>query len=89
MEKPTQLILFLNFFFFLAAGQNVSRNTTTVFHVGVILDLGTLVGKIGQTSISMAIDDFYATHSDYTTRLVHHVLDSNNNVLQAASSGNY
>lgn len=57
------------------------------FHVGVVLDLRTSVGKTGRTSVSMAIDDFYGKHSNYTTRLVVHTLDSNNDVVRASSAG--
>jgi len=67
--------------------QNACGNTTIPFHVGVVLDMGTLVGKMGWTSISMAIDDFYALHSNYTSRLVLHPRDSKNDVVQAAASG--
>ncbi|KAK1316440.1 Glutamate receptor 1.2 [Acorus calamus] len=40
------------------------------FDVGLILDSGSLVGKMSNTSISMAIEDFYESHPDYTTRVV-------------------
>ncbi|KAM0943353.1 putative periplasmic binding protein-like I [Dioscorea sansibarensis] len=59
--------------------------STTVFRVGVVLDSATIVGKMGPTSISMAMDEFYASHSNYTTRLVLHLRDSKNDVVLAAS----
>lgn len=62
--------------------------STTRFHVGVVLDSATIVGKMGLTSISMAMDEFYAFHSNYTTRLVLHLRDSKNDVVLAASEGN-
>jgi len=65
------------------------ENTIVPFHVGVVLDMGTLVGKMGWTSISMAIEDFYFVNSNYTTRVVLHPRDSNNDVVQSAASGNY
>ncbi|XP_039130206.1 glutamate receptor 2.9-like isoform X1 [Dioscorea cayenensis subsp. rotundata] len=40
---------------------------------------------MGLTSISMAMDEFYAFHSNYTTRLVLHLRDSKNDVVLAAS----
>lgn len=64
-----------------------SENTTIPFHVGVILDLGTLVGKMGRTSISMAIEDFYLRNQNYTTRIVLHTRDSENDAVKAAASG--
>lgn len=90
MEKPTGVIVFLFMFILFAAAQrNGSSTMENPFHVGVILDLTTLVGKMGQTSISMAIDDFYSTNSNYTTRLVLHTKDSGNDVVQAASAGSF
>ena len=90
MEKPTGVIVFLfMFILFSAAQRNVSNIMENPFHVGVILDLTTLVGKMGQTSISMAIDDFYSINSNYTARLVLHTKDSGNDVVQAASAGSY
>ncbi|CAL9041579.1 unnamed protein product [Musa banksii] len=87
MEKPTGVIVFLfTFILFAAAQRNGSNIMENPFHVGVILDLTTLVGKMGQTSISMAIDDFYSINSNYTTRLVLHTKDSGNDVVQAASA---
>nr|XP_029118700.1 glutamate receptor 2.2 [Elaeis guineensis] len=84
MEKPTKFILCLCLCFFLPSVENISTKATNAFHVGVVLDLGTLVGKTARTSISMAIEDFYAKHSNCTTRLVVHTLDSNNDVVRAS-----
>ncbi|PIA45532.1 hypothetical protein AQUCO_01600015v1 [Aquilegia coerulea] len=53
--------------------------------VGVILDLGTLAGKIMESCISMALKDYYLTHN-YTTQLVLHTRDSHGNVIDAALS---
>ncbi|XP_020264749.1 glutamate receptor 2.7-like isoform X2 [Asparagus officinalis] len=61
-------------------------NQTAPFHVGVLLDLDTLVGKMGWISILMAIDDFYDLHRNYTTRVVLHARDTNNDIVQAAAS---
>jgi ionotropic glutamate receptor len=35
----------------------------------------------------MAVEDFYASHKNYRTRLVLHVRDSRGNNFQAASAG--
>uniref|UniRef100_A0A453KVX4 Uncharacterized protein n=2 Tax=Aegilops tauschii subsp. strangulata TaxID=200361 RepID=A0A453KVX4_AEGTS len=48
-----------------------------IFDVGVILHLKSLVGKMARTSILMAMEDFYAVHRNYTTKLVLHIRDSN------------
>jgi glutamate receptor, ionotropic, plant len=78
-------------FMFLAFSCTVARNVTEVevdeFDVGVVLDLGTTVGKVALTSITMAIEDFYAVHSNYTTRLALHIKDSMGDDVQAACAG--
>ncbi|XP_021274795.1 glutamate receptor 1.2-like [Herrania umbratica] len=55
-------------------------------HVGVILDMGSLEGKILQRCISMAISDFYSGHHYYKTRLVLHTRDSKGETLNALSA---
>ena len=56
MERATQTILFLVLFTHFGAAQNAAKTGGDEFSVavGVILDLGTLVGKIARTSIQMA-----------------------------------
>ncbi|KAK1323532.1 Glutamate receptor 2.8 [Acorus calamus] len=56
------------------------------FSVGVILGKGSLLGETGWTSISMAVDDFYAAHPNYSTRLVLHFEDSKEDIIGAASA---
>ncbi|KAL2461617.1 Glutamate receptor 2.2 [Abeliophyllum distichum] len=56
------------------------------FQVGVVLDLNLPVGRIGQSCLSMALSDFYSVHSNYKTRLVLHLRDSNDSVIDAASA---
>ncbi|KAK1292511.1 hypothetical protein QJS10_CPB17g00085 [Acorus calamus] len=56
------------------------------FDVGLILDSGRLVGKMSNTSISMALEDFYESHPDYTTQVVLHGRDSDMDVVGAASA---
>ncbi|KAJ3685968.1 hypothetical protein LUZ61_015132 [Rhynchospora tenuis] len=60
-----------------------ARNSKKHIPVGVILDLDTLVGKIAQTSIAMAVEDFYSVHSNYSTRLELYTRDSNKDDVQA------
>ncbi|KAK4483446.1 hypothetical protein RD792_010633 [Penstemon davidsonii] len=68
----------------------LSSGTSTVnFQVGVILDLNSSnspVGRIGLSCLSKAHSDFYSLHKDYKTRLVLHVRDSNDSVLDAAAA---
>lgn len=77
------LLLFVNLI--LAHRATVSGAAT--LNVGVILNLQSLVGKMVRTSIYMAMEDFYAVHRNYTTKMVLHIRDSNANSVQAASEG--
>lgn len=71
----------------LAIAQNTSREEAQELHVGVILDLGSIVGKMARTSVSLAMEDFYAVHRNYSTKLVLHIRDSMSDDVQAASQG--
>uniref|UniRef100_A0A453KW49 Receptor ligand binding region domain-containing protein n=1 Tax=Aegilops tauschii subsp. strangulata TaxID=200361 RepID=A0A453KW49_AEGTS len=71
----------------LAVAQNTSREEAQELHVGVILDLGSIVGKMARTSVSLAMEDFYAVHRNYSTKLVLHIRDSMSDDVQAASQG--
>ncbi|XP_058113310.1 glutamate receptor 2.7-like [Magnolia sinica] len=91
-----QIYLFFSFFSIFCAlslchGSAVAQingpgNATVPVHVGVVLDLESWVGKMSMSCIFMAVSDFYATHSYYTTRLVLHTRDSKNDTVAAASA---
>ncbi len=88
MEKAPQAILFLLLTtVHLGIAQNTNINGENEVHVGVILDLGSLVGKIAKTSILLAMEDFYAMHPNYTTKVVMHIKDSVGSSVQAATAG--
>ncbi|KAI3955821.1 hypothetical protein MKW98_006181 [Papaver atlanticum] len=56
------------------------------FKVGVVLDFDSLVSKIGLTSMSMALFDFYSTTDDsHKRKLVLHTRDSHGDIADAAS----
>ncbi|KAJ3699092.1 hypothetical protein LUZ61_002797 [Rhynchospora tenuis] len=55
-------------------------------HVGVVLDLGSMTGKSCETSMTMALEDFYTIHSNYSTRLEFQFTDSMDDVVSAASA---
>ncbi|RLM86525.1 hypothetical protein C2845_PM04G12580 [Panicum miliaceum] len=86
MERASQSIIFLLLIFSSTAAQNTTGNSTNEFHVGVILDLGSLVGKVARASVSLAVEDFYAACQNCTRKLVLHVRDSAGNDVQAASA---
>ncbi|EYU21236.1 hypothetical protein MIMGU_mgv1a023982mg, partial [Erythranthe guttata] len=63
---------------------NAQQNTT--FQVGVILDANSTNGRIGNTSLSLALSDFYSVNSNSSTRIVLHPRDSRGLVTDAAAS---
>lgn len=67
---------------------NKSRNTTSSFDVGVILDTKTWLGNISWSCMSMAMEDFYNSHSNFTKRLSLHLQDVNkDDRIASASAG--
>ncbi|XP_006845539.2 glutamate receptor 2.7 [Amborella trichopoda] len=60
-----------------------STNQSTQVDVGIIMGLGSMVGKASQTSIKLAIEDFYSHHENSTTRLALHWIDSELHVFNA------
>ncbi|XVF48222.1 hypothetical protein PTKIN_Ptkin03bG0172600 [Pterospermum kingtungense] len=66
--------------------QTQIANTTSPVNVGVVLDLESLVGKIGLSCINMALSDFYAIYPHYKTRVVLNTKDSKEDVVQAAAA---
>jgi len=91
MEKIPQTILFLLLLVstFVAAENSTAHRSggADEFHVGVILDLGSLVGKISLASISLAVEDFYSVHPNHSTKLAIHIRDSMGSEVQAVSAG--
>ncbi|RZS02716.1 hypothetical protein BHM03_00032847 [Ensete ventricosum] len=81
-------LLFACFFFGALQKEMVSAHDGAVpVNVGVILDVSSSAGKKSWTSISMAVDDFYATHGNCTTRVVLHLRNSKKDVVGAAAAG--
>ena len=87
MDKAPRTILFLLLILSFSAAQNTAASKADEFHVGVILDLGSLVGKVARTSVLLAVEDFYTAHQNYSTKLVLHIRDSMDSDVQAASAG--
>ncbi|XP_052182295.1 glutamate receptor 2.7-like isoform X1 [Diospyros lotus] len=63
---------------------NVLGGQVIKVDVGLILDKDTIVGKMTKTCMDMALEDFYATNHNFTTRLVLHPRDSKTDVVEAA-----
>ncbi|KAJ3696124.1 hypothetical protein LUZ60_001501 [Juncus effusus] len=78
------------FLFLLVIHQNLAveaqNATPALIRVGVVLDLDSLAGKLSKTSISMAIEDFYAINANFNTRVVLEYRDSMSDVVSAASA---
>lgn len=98
MERPNLLLsyslLLVIFFSSSSPGsmqvrQILAAENTTSVNVGVVLDLGTLQGKKNLASMRMAIDDFYRSHSNYSTRVTLHPRDSEKDNVGAASAALY
>ncbi|URD94547.1 hypothetical protein MUK42_10295 [Musa troglodytarum] len=93
MGSPLHSLFLALFFAFFAASHRASRSPVLAqkspasVDVGVVLDLGTKTGKRSRTSISMAIDDFYALHGDHATRVALHFRDSDKDSVGAAAAG--
>ncbi len=89
MKIPTR-IAFSLFIFIILFERNFlakAQNTTIPINVGVILDFDTWNGKMGFSCINMALSDFYASNSNYKTRLVLNSRDSESDVVGAAAAG--
>ena len=55
--------------------------------MGVILDMGSWVGKTVHSCITMALSDFYTVNNRYKTRIVLHDRDAHGEPLHALSAG--
>ncbi|KAL6619364.1 hypothetical protein ACP70R_034503 [Stipagrostis hirtigluma subsp. patula] len=90
--RASTFLLLVSMAFRSAAAQNGSSSTTAAgggvenFDVGVILDSGTPVGKTALTSLSLAVEDFYAAHPGYRTRLALHIRDARGDDIRAMSA---
>jgi ionotropic glutamate receptor len=89
MKIPTRIAFSLFFFIILSESNFLAKaqNTTIPVNVGVILDFDTWSGKMGMSCINMALADFYASNSNYKTRLVLNSRDSKSDVVGAAAAG--
>ncbi|KAF7134283.1 hypothetical protein RHSIM_Rhsim08G0247700 [Rhododendron simsii] len=87
-----QLLVLLELFivsFYVVPISSKSDSGLIEVDVGVILDAHNMVGKVTQTCISMALEDFYALNQNHGTRrrIVLHKRDSKGDIVEAASAG--
>lgn len=71
------------------AAMAAAENTTIPVSVGVVVDLDQTSqrGKMYLNCIQMALEDFYASHAHFKTRLVLNTRNSKQTVVGAASAG--
>ncbi|CAF2144073.1 unnamed protein product [Brassica napus] len=69
-----------------AGNVSVSEQERVRVRVGMVLNLGSLEGTIVETSVSLALSDFYAVNSDYKTRVSLSVRNSQGEPLLALAS---
>ncbi|KAL5699313.1 hypothetical protein ACHQM5_030235 [Ranunculus cassubicifolius] len=72
------------YFLLFANAANANNQRVSDFHVGVVLDMDSVIGKVGWECIQLALSDFYAAHPDYRTRLFLHPRDSQGDNVKAS-----
>ncbi|KAJ0253029.1 Glutamate receptor 1.2 [Hirschfeldia incana] len=92
VSPPLALLLF---FICFASSQNddVYKDTGSDYEqvrirVGLVLDSGSVEGKMVGSSVTTALSDFYAVNSDYKTRVSLLIRNSHGEPLLALASGN-
>ncbi|CAH8334967.1 unnamed protein product [Eruca vesicaria subsp. sativa] len=85
------MFLFILNYFVLGQNDNVnedsgSQQERVKIRVGLVLNLGSLEGKIVGSSVSIALSDFYANNNDYKTRVSLSVRNSQGEPLRALAS---
>lgn len=61
----------------------------STINVGVIVDMGSWVGKVVQNSVTMAVSEFYNLNRGYRTRIALHVRDSRGDSLHSIAAGEF
>lgn len=85
-KNPIIPVFSLLLFFFLICS-SFSTSAPVNYNVGVVLDFDAWDGKIWLSCINMALSDLYASHPDYTTRLLLHQRNSPPDVVLTAAAG--
>lgn len=84
------VIYFLLFFVGIKAesaenASNTVAESNFMVHIGAIFDADSTEGAAAEISMSLAISDFYALHSNYRTRVVLHIRNTKELVGTAAA----
>jgi hypothetical protein len=86
MAKQKSFFSFLCFLLVILWSEQVTMGKV-IIRVGVVLDMNSAVGKMAESCISAAVNDFYARNADYRTRISLVTRDSKGDVVTAASAG--
>ncbi|XP_006845557.3 glutamate receptor 2.7 [Amborella trichopoda] len=86
MKSAFFLCVLIVFFHQCFGDQNEEANGNGVVKIGVVLDMDSLVGRMGNMCISLGLEDFYKDHPNFTTRLTISARDSGGDVVKAASA---
>lgn len=92
MRNKKDFFFVLLFFFFCSFCVEISRgqnNGRTEVNVGVVTDVGTSYSDVAMHCINMSLADFYSSRPQFKTRLVVNVGDSRDDVIGAASAGDF
>ena len=88
-SKLTFLPLFSISVLLLSVSSGWAAGQVEDFRVGLILDSGSTLGRIILTSVNMSLFDFYNKHPNSKRRLQITLRNSDNDVVNAASAGNF
>ncbi|CAI9772308.1 unnamed protein product [Fraxinus pennsylvanica] len=95
MEKKSSSQLIFSFYYFFSLSLNIltahmamAQNQTVLINVdvGVVLNMNNSFSAMGFSCISMALSDFYASNSNYKTRLVLNTRDAKEDDVGAAAA---
>ncbi|KAL8253094.1 hypothetical protein R6Q59_036787 [Mikania micrantha] len=85
-KSPCLFVLILILLCFLTHSKAQADPPFMEIPVGVILDMGSRVGKTVNSCISIVLSEFYAVNSHYKTRIVLHSRDTHGEPLHALST---
>ncbi|GJR76708.1 extracellular ligand-binding receptor [Tanacetum coccineum] len=85
-RKLTEVFLIIMLICFQICSKAQEDSSYKEIPVGVILDMGSWVGKIVHSCMNMALSEFYTVNNHYKTRMVLHSRDTHGEPLHALSA---
>lgn len=83
------IVFFLVFSTIKSEGADRNDGVFEEVRVGLVVDLGSIEGKILETSFSLALSDFYSVNDGYRNRVSVLVRDSQGDPLLALAAGEF